>query len=90
MYVVEQHQHFPDSPLPAPAFLRQDLASCVTQGEPECRFIEGEYMAGRHEPGHRRQMSQFCGQEHFCGSFNSQRAMIAAMVRYGISVGADL
>ena len=81
VYVVEQHGHFPDNPLPDPLPLRQDLASCVTKGVPECQFIEGEYMAGRNEPGHRRQMSQFCGQERFCGSFNSQRAMIAAMVR---------
>ena len=36
-------------------------------------------MTGRDELGHRRQMSQFCGQESFCGGFNSQRSMIAAM-----------
>ena len=79
-YIVEQHENFPEDPLPDPDFLRQDLASCVSQGLPECQFIEGEYMVGRHELGHRRQMSQFCGQEHFCGAFNSQRAMITAMV----------
>ena len=79
-YIVEQHHNFPEDPLPDPDFLRQDLASCVSQGLPECQFIEGEYMVGRHELGHRRQMSQFCGQETFCGAFNSQRAMITAMV----------
>ena len=36
-------------------------------------------MAANQEEGHRRQMSQFCGQENFCGAFNSQRSMMAAM-----------
>ena len=82
-YIVEQHQNFPDNPLPDPSFLRQDLATCVAAGLPECQFIEGETMIGREETGHRRQMSQFCGQEKFCGAFNSERAMITAMVRTG-------
>ena len=80
VYVVEQHANFPDDPLPDPNFLRQDIGSCVAEGVPECQFIEGQYLFGREEPGHRRQMSQFCGQETFCGAFNSQRAMITAKV----------
>ena len=31
--------------------------------------------------GHKRQMSQFCGQEAWCNKFNSERAMMAAMRR---------
>ena len=31
--------------------------------------------------GHKRQMSQFCGQEAWCNNFNSERAMMAAMRR---------
>ena len=79
-YIVEQLNNFTDDPLPDPDYLRQDLASCVTQGEPECQFIEGENTFGKPELGHKRQMSQFCGQEHWCGSFNSQRVMMSAMV----------
>ena len=81
-YIVEQLNNFPDDPLPDPDYLRQDLVSCVTQGDPECQFIEGENMFGEPELGHKRQMSQFCGQEHWRGAFNSQRVMMAAMVRY--------
>ena len=31
--------------------------------------------------GHKRQMSQFCGQESWCNNFNSERAMMTAMRR---------
>ena len=68
--------NFPDDPLPGSDYLRQDLVSCVTQGDPECQFIEGENMFGKPELGHKRHMSQFCGQEHWCGAFNSQRVMV--------------
>ena len=84
-YVVDRINNFPYYPLPDPDYLRQDFGSCVEAGEPECQFIEGEYLDGRKELGHRRQMSQFCGQEHFCGAFNSGRAMMVAMVWYHMS-----
>ena len=48
-YNVEQHNNFPDDPLPDPDYLRQDLASCVTQGGPERQFTEGEKMFGKPE-----------------------------------------
>ena len=79
-FIAEHYGPFPTLPLPDPAYLRQDYASCVGQVLPECRYDQGEEMLGQPQLGHRRQMSQFCGQERWCGDFNSQRVMMAAMV----------
>ena len=76
---MDRLNNFPEEPLPDPNNLRQDFASCVLQGSPECLFVSGQGM-GDSQAGHRRQMSQFCGQEGWCGDFNSERVMITAMV----------
>ena len=60
-FIVDRLNNFPEEPLPDPNILRQDFASCVLQGSPECQFVSGEGM-GESQDGHRRQMSQFCGQ----------------------------
>ena len=81
--IVERHRDFPDEPLPDPAFLRKDFSSCVLDGDPECRYVEETEAGGPQNDAkdHRRQMMQFCGQEHHCTLFNSEKAMLTAMVR---------
>ena len=92
-YVVERRLQYPDEPWPDPEFLRKDFASCVLNGDPECQWLEGSGHSGEevngfsdsdlffYQVGHKRQMSQFCGQEAWCNNFNSERAMMAAMRR---------
>ena len=51
------------------------------QGDPECSYLEDGVDTAQEAGDHRRQMMQFCGQEHHCTLFNSERAMLTAMVR---------
>ena len=44
------------------------------------RYIEDADGISNEETDHRRQMMQFCGQERHCLLFNSERAMLTAMV----------
>ena len=95
-YVVQRKLDYPDEPWPDSAFLRRDFTSCVLEGDPECQWQEGRGHSGQEvdvvksrnklllfflQVGHKRQMSQFCGQESWCNNFNSERAMMTAMRR---------
>ena len=94
-YVVERRLQFPNEPWPDSVFLRRDFTSCVLEGDPECQWLEGKGHSGQEvdvlksrktsllslQVGHKRQMSQFCGQESWCNNFNSERAMMTAMRR---------
>jgi len=76
-YFVERKRAFPDLPLPNPNWLRKDFESCVSNHDPECRYIPGLKHDGFGD--HRRQTMFFCGHRDDCTGFNTEIAMRRAM-----------
>ncbi|KAK4301262.1 hypothetical protein Pmani_026595 [Petrolisthes manimaculis] len=69
-YFVERKQAFPELPLPSSAWLRKDYETCVTTGDRECRYKEGD-----ERPDFAQLTEFFCGQEKKCTGLNTDFAL---------------
>lgn len=69
-YFVERKQAFPELPLPSSQWLRKDYETCVSNGDKECQYVEGD-----ERPDFAQLTEFFCGQDRKCTGFNTDYAM---------------